>query len=60
MKHDDEAVKALRQIKDRIGDLQKLKDQALGEGRKWTLDAIWNIAHNALINIDRNQNETSR
>jgi hypothetical protein len=48
----DKAVEALRQIKSRIGDLQKLKDHAVGEGRKWTLDAVWNIAHNTLLEID--------
>lgn len=54
----DKAVEALRQIKSRIGDLQKLKDQAVGEGRKWTLDAVWNIAHNTLLEIDAAPNRS--
>lgn len=50
---DSKAVEALREIKARIGDLQKLKDQAVGEGRKWTLDVVWTIAHNTLLEIER-------
>ena len=48
------AIEALKQIKARIGDIQKLKDQAHGEGRKWTLDAVWNIAHNTLLECEAN------
>jgi hypothetical protein len=46
---------ALRQIKTRIGDLQKLRDQATGDGRKWALGDVWNIAHNAILQIERDR-----
>jgi len=40
---------ALAAIKDRIGDLDKLQGDDKAQGRKWALEAVWDIAHNALI-----------
>lgn len=40
---------ALIAIKTRIGDVEKLQGNDKAQGRKWALQAVWDIAHAELI-----------